>query len=327
MRYSDWGERAPRWAGIRSESLHIDGADVHMLTADAAPEAPAGAPVHLLVHPMAGSATNWLDAIRPLTAHGRVIAPDLPGTIAGHTRAARGDAPRAGSNALFLRAFTDALGLDRVVVHGWSMGGLVALLFADLVPARVDGLVLVAPALPQPVPPADERFWNTAGRVLIAAGPPLARGLLRVTGRRLLDLKRDWYAGPEGRAPGGLDLLGGDPSRRSPETAALWSDELAGMSPRRLGDGVSALASAMSAMYVNRAPVHAVIGRLAAPTLLLWGDGDPLIERPLIDDLTARRPDWDLRVFASVGHLLPLEVPDDYAGAVAGWLADRTRAV
>jgi pimeloyl-ACP methyl ester carboxylesterase len=77
MECSDWGERSPRWAGIRSQTAEVCGSSVHFLTADAArPEAPA----HLLVHGMAGSATNWLDTIRPLTAHGRVIAPDLPGT-------------------------------------------------------------------------------------------------------------------------------------------------------------------------------------------------------------------------------------------------------
>jgi len=70
---------------------------LHFLTADAArPEAPA----HLLIHGMAGSATNWLDTIRPLTAHGRVIAPDLPGTLAGHTASPHRSAARAEINRL-----------------------------------------------------------------------------------------------------------------------------------------------------------------------------------------------------------------------------------
>ena len=55
----------------------------------------------------------------------------------------------------------------------------------------------------------------------------------------------------------------------------------------------------------NRAAV-----RVPVPALLLCGDQDPLIERPVIDNLIARRPDWDLRTFESAGHLLPLGVAD-----------------
>src|SRR5215813_12625736 len=78
MECSDWGERSPRWAGIRSQTAEVCGSSVHFLTADATWP---GAPTHLLIHSTLGSATNWLDTIRPLTACGRVIAPDLPGTL------------------------------------------------------------------------------------------------------------------------------------------------------------------------------------------------------------------------------------------------------
>jgi pimeloyl-ACP methyl ester carboxylesterase len=90
--------------------------------------------------------------------------------------------------------------------------------------------------------------------------------------------------------------------------------------PRRWRDGIAAFASAVSAMYVDRRPVQDAIDRLTTPTLLLWGDQDPLIGRAVIDDLIARRPDWDLRVFEKVGHLPPLEIPQVYANTVGEWL-------
>src|SRR5262249_9188590 len=137
MECSDWGERSPRWAGIRSETAEVCGSSVHFLTADAArPEAPT----HLPIHGMTGRAPNGLDTIEPLTTSGRVIAPDMPGTLTGHTSSPHRSAARAEINARFLRAFTATLGLRDVVAHGWSMGGLVALLFADLAPERVGGL-------------------------------------------------------------------------------------------------------------------------------------------------------------------------------------------
>jgi len=193
------------------------------------------------------------------------------------------------------------------------MGGLVALLFADLAPERVGGLVLVAPALPGPLPAAQELGWQTLGRLTVAAGSPVLRGLLRLTGRRLLELKKRRYH---------LATFGGDPSRLSHDITALWAEELDEMRarPDRLPDAVTALfGSAVSAMYVKRRPVQEAIDRVAVPALLLWGDQDPLIERPVIDDLTARRPDWSLHVFESVGHLLPVEVANAYADVVAEW--------
>jgi len=309
VEYRDWGERSPRWAGIRSQTVEACGRTVHVLPADAArPEAPA----HLLIHSTAGSATNWLDTIRPLTAHGRVIAPDLPGTLAGHTASPHRSAARAENNARFLRAFTATLGLRDVVAPGWSMGGLVALLFAGLAPERVGGLVLVAPALPGPLSAAQALGWQTLGRLTVSAVPPVLRGLLRLTGRRLLEWKKRRYD---------LATYGGDPSRLSHDITALWAEELDEMRarPDRLPDAVAAFASAVSAMYVNRRPVREAIGRVAVPALLLWGDQDPLIGRPVIDDLTARRPDWSLRVFESVGHLLPVEVASAYADVTGGW--------
>jgi hypothetical protein len=75
-------------------------------------------------------------------------------------------------------------------------------------------------------------------------------------------------------------------------------------------------------LFVDQRPARDVIDTVGVPTLLLWGDRDPLIGRAVIDDLVARRPDWDLLVFETVGHLAPWEVPDDYVDAVGRWLAD-----
>jgi pimeloyl-ACP methyl ester carboxylesterase len=225
MECSDWGERSPRWAGIRSQTVEVCGSSVHFLTADASrPEAPT----HLLVHSTPGSATNWLDTIRPLTAHGQVIAPDLPGTLAGHTASPHRSAARAEINARFLRAFTATLGLRDVLAHGWSMGGLVALLFAGLAPGRVGGLVLVAPALPGPLSAAQALGWQTLGRLTVSAGPPVLRGLLRLTGRRLLELNKRRHATPEALSAYDLAYLGGDPSRLSHDITPCGRGNLTG---------------------------------------------------------------------------------------------------
>jgi pimeloyl-ACP methyl ester carboxylesterase len=115
---------SPRWTGIRNVTTAIRGVWVHHLAAYGDPSVAGDAPVHLLVSAMTGSATNWLDVIPPLSRLGPVIVPDLPGTLAGHTGSPTRLGPRAETNARFLRAFLRTLDVDRVIIHGWSMGGL-----------------------------------------------------------------------------------------------------------------------------------------------------------------------------------------------------------
>jgi pimeloyl-ACP methyl ester carboxylesterase len=74
-------------------------------------------------------------------------------------------------------------------------------------------------------------------------------------------------------------------------------------------------------MVVDSRPTLAAIDRIAVPVLVLWGDQDPVIERSMIDHVLARRPDWDLHVLESTGHLVPLEVPERYTEAVGRWLS------
>jgi len=321
MRCADWGERCIRWAGIRSEVVDVCGTSVHLLRAEAGPEAPVDAPVQLLVHSMASGGMVWLDALGPLTAYGPVIAPDLPGAVLGHTAAPHPSAVRAEPSARFLRALTSTLGIDRVVLHGWSFGGLVAVLFAELEPVRVERLILVDPTLPGPLSTAERVAWHTLGRAGLLVGSAVLNGLIRLFGSALVDAKQR-YARRETSPTGGFDIAGRDLSQCSAELITLVTEQLDGLrsQPRRWRAGIVAFASAVEAMYVDRRPVLEAIDRLTTPTLLLWGDQDPLIERAVIDYLIDRRPDWGLRIFETVGHLPPLEIPQVYADTVGEWL-------
>ncbi|MQA10570.1 MAG: alpha/beta fold hydrolase [Pseudonocardiaceae bacterium] len=318
MRYSDWGARSARWSGIRSETVDVCGTGVHYLRADAGSRVRPGAPPQLLIHPLAAGGTFLLDLIRPLTAYGDVIAPDLPGSIFGHTGTPRVNAPRVEPNARFLRAFTDTLGLDRVILHGWSLGGAVALRFAAATD-RVERLVLANPPLPARLTAAQWVGWQTLGRLAIAVGPAAARGLLRFWGRRAIDQKLRIL---ERFDPSELDTMGGDPSRIAPENIELWTDQLAELrsDPSKMAYAATAFGSVVSGIFVNRRPVFDAIDRITAPVLLLWGAEDPLVERQAVDQVLARRPDWHLHVFASAGHAAPLEVPEEYVDVVGRWL-------
>jgi pimeloyl-ACP methyl ester carboxylesterase len=310
MHDEDWGQRSPRWAGIRSEVVAVQGMDVHLLRAEAAPEVPPAAPTQLFVHPMGASGALWLDVLGPFRAHGPVLAPDLPG--AGQSRPSHRRAARAERQASFLGSLTATLRLDRVVVHGWSMGGLVAVLFAAHQPGRVQRLVLVDPTLPGPMSPLGRLGWQTVGRLGLWVVPTLGGLLLRLPAVRRAKLAATSDARAAAR------LAGGDLSRMSAEIAAVLDQERRGVfaQPWRLDCVAAAWTSAVTAMYVRRRPVEEAIDRVAAPTLLLWGDQDPLIDRTVIDGLITRRTDWNLRVIHGAGHVLPMEVPDRYVEVV-----------
>lgn len=319
MQYDDWGERSPRWRCIRSATIDVDGTSVHFLHAGS-----GTAPPQLLLHGMAGSSTMWLDVIRPLSAFGPVVAPDMPGTVIGHTVTRHARDARVERNAQFLRDLINALGLDRVVVHGVSLGGLAAVRLAALVPERVERLVLTNPVLPGPLTLGQRLGWQTLGRLALTVGPAVVRGLVRLWGPRLIDTKLAYLADPEKRSAGTAAMAGGDPSRIAPEHVALAIEQMGDLRrrPKQLGHAVTAWASAASAMFVTRRASLAAIDQVRAPVLLLWGDQDPLIKRTAIDFLVSRRPEWTLHVFETAGHAVPLELPEAYVQQVGRWLTE-----
>lgn len=320
VHYRDWGERAPPWSGIRSERISVGAVDVHALACDAAPEAAADAPLHLLVHPMAAGATFWLDVIKPLSQLGPVLAPDMPGAVLGETRPPDRRATRAGPGAAFLCALVGTIDVPRIVVHGWSYGGLVALLSAAQCPGRVARLVLTSPTLPVPLSPGQRLGWQTLGRFAVAVTPPLVRVTTGLAGRPLIAMKERRLL--PGRGSPRLAAAGGDLSRVSLELRGLLAEQMGELRerPARLGHGAAAFASALDSMYVHPEAALAAMDRLDVPTLLCWGDRDPLVERGTLEAAVSRRPDWRLEVLESAGHLSPMEVPTRYVHIVEDWL-------
>ena len=119
-----------------------------------------GNPV-LLLHGGSGSWTHWVRNIAPLAQAGHAVwVPDLPGF---------GDsaAPPDGHDADALPAWLERglsalIGPQPLDLVGFSLGGLVAGLWADAVPARAARVVLVgSPGLSaELLPPLDLQRWD-----------------------------------------------------------------------------------------------------------------------------------------------------------------------
>lgn len=105
-------------------------------------------PPLLLVHGLMTSSYSWRYVMKPLSAHFRVIAPDLPGSGKSDTPT---DRPyRAPAYAEWLVEFVDALGIRGARAVGNSLGGYLSMLAVLRSPGLFSDLVnLHSPGVPE----------------------------------------------------------------------------------------------------------------------------------------------------------------------------------
>lgn len=172
--------------GFSTEDRVVDGVRLRLTRAGT----DTGRPALLLVHGAPGSGADWTEVMRTLAEHTVCYAPDLAGF--GFSERAPGRAGPAGQAAL-LRTLAVRLGLHRMVVVGYGLGGTVAAHLASLTPRRVSGLVMAAA-------PLHPRVW-----------PPPYLAPLQVPGIRLLVARRlvAEVPGHGDQAAGLVDLVRG----------------------------------------------------------------------------------------------------------------------
>jgi pimeloyl-ACP methyl ester carboxylesterase len=129
-------------------------------------EGPAGAPTLLLLHGwLASGGLNWFRAFDTLSTRFNLVAVDMR----GHGRGIRsGRRFRLADCADDAAATLEALGIDRAIAVGYSLGGPVAQLLWRRHPERVDGLVLCSTA--HRLMPGMREQWIFATMMAAAAG-------------------------------------------------------------------------------------------------------------------------------------------------------------
>ncbi|GAA0733987.1 alpha/beta fold hydrolase [Sphingomonas sp. ABOLD] len=228
----------------------------------------SGAPALVFLHYWGGSARTWRHVTARLAARFRTIATD-------HRGWGDSDAPPSGYALADLAAdalgVIDALGLERYVLVGHSMGGKVAQWIAAQRPHGLLGLVLVAPAPPTPIALPDLAREMMAGAY--DSESAVAETIDRVLAGNPLD--------PRDRAQVIADSL-----RAAPQAKKAWP------SATSLED------------------ITAMVGRIDVPTLVLAGERDR-IDTPaaLTAELLPRIPHASFYILPDTGHLSPLEAP------------------
>lgn len=211
-------DSTPRPAPHREPDLHVDVPGgrlaVHRL-------AEGEGPAVLAVHGITANGLSWGALAQRLDGVATVWAPDLRGRAASRDVAG----PYGlGQHADDLLAVLDAVGLERAVVVGHSMGAFVAAVLAARHPERVDRAVLVDGGFAFPLPPGTSGD-DVDAMIGAVIGPALQRLSMTFTGLDdyLAFFDRHPAVGPVLRGPGGdlvraylaHDLVGDGTSWRS----------------------------------------------------------------------------------------------------------------
>jgi pimeloyl-ACP methyl ester carboxylesterase len=254
-------------------------------------------PLLVLLHGIASTAETWAPVVEALAARHTVLAPDLLGH--GESAKPRGDYS-LGAHASGVRDLVAALGYDRATVVGHSLGGGIAMQFAYQFPERVERLVLIGSGgLGREVHP-----------MLRAATLPGSELVLALVGGAWL------------RATGGA--VGGALARFGLRTG----EDLAGVAT---GIGSFADADARAAfVHTARAAIDAGGQRVSAtdrlylaadlPTLIVWGERDPIIPVAHGRAAHAAIPGSRLEVFEGAGHFPHREAPARFVAVIEDFM-------
>ena len=269
---------------------------------------PAGGEPGLFVHGLGGSATNWTDLMGLLEGVVDGEALDLPGF--GRSAPPRSGRYTLGAHARAVVEHLERRGRGPVHLFGNSLGGAVSTRVAADRPDLVRTLTLVSPALPNVRP---------------ARGSDPRLPLLLLPGLALLAKRRLAAQTPEQRARAVLDLCFADPSA----VPASRVEEAVAEVRRR--NGLSHAQDAFTASLRGLIGAHALRGerslwrraaRVQAPTLLVWGDRDRLVDVALAPRAARTFPDARLLVLPGVGHVAQMERPEVVARAFLGMLEE-----
>ena len=279
----------------------------------ATPGGPGAEPA-LYVHGLGGSSTNWTDLAGLLSYRLAGEALDLPGF-------GRSFPPPDDDYSLrsHVRAVTEYLDyVERGPVHllGNSMGGAIAIVVAASRPELVRTLTLVSPAVPDLRP----RWRRQDAMLSIMMLPGLGPAVLR----------RLEQASPESRVRRMLRLCFADPTSVPPERLTEAVTEIRYRA--RLGWASDALIRSLrgllaSYLTAGASRMWARMAAIKAPTLVIWGDRDRLVNVSRAARTARAIPGARLLVIRDVGHVAQIEQPGTVARAVLALLDDAPDAL
>ncbi len=249
----------------------------------------------LLLHALLATAETLEDLIAGLPADRRIVAIDLLSAQPAD-RAKELDVHQASLSGL-IRDFMRSMGLVKPVLVGHSHGGVLALRLAATDPTALEGVVLMCPAHPFGGYRSHvvNFYLRQPGRML-ALSIPLAPSwmILRAYNEAAGSKSR---IGMRHLRPHLAVLRNRNTLRRVLEILKTWDEDMAGLRE-----------------VLTKAEI-------AVPTLLIWGDEDPVVPIASAAELEVHLADSERVTLVGMGHLMPEEAPEECARFIGDWVA------
>jgi pimeloyl-ACP methyl ester carboxylesterase len=247
-------------------------------------------PAVVLIHGYTDSARDWAPLIPYLSARWHLIVVD----IRGHGRSSKPECCYGRLDFAYdIKLLLDGLKISKADIVGHSLGSIIAQTFAEYWPERTRRVVLISSTggWPPGVPRTHPQFDYAAEiRKLKEPLDPDSPFMMA------------WWASPTHVDP--------DLNRRQREDAARIP----------LSVWLAVLDEALSPGH-DHADLQSTLPRLLAPTLLIWGSRDPLMEEPVRQSLREALPRAQVKVFDGLGHNPFWEDPAGVAQLIDGFLS------
>ncbi len=290
---TDPAEMRAKYGGAPSQFVDLGGG----LTVHLRDEGPRDAPVIVLLHGSNDDLHTWDQWADILDDRYRVVRFDTVGH--GLTGASPDKDYSAAAMVALVGRVADKLALPRFTLAGNSMGGAVAAQYAMAHPERLAGLVLVdAGGAP--------KKGNARGNIgfKLAAMPGVNVLAESITPRFLIERSLRQSVAVEAAV--------------TPQVVDRFWEML------RYPGNREATMIRFSTPRATLDPVR--LGAIRVPTLILWGEEDPLIGVNGARWYNRAIPGSRLVVYPGIGHLPQLEAPAQSAGDAAAFLSTLPKA-
>ncbi|WP_264300008.1 alpha/beta fold hydrolase [Microbulbifer taiwanensis] len=226
-----------------------------------------------MLHSFLCNGSMWSEQVEPLSEYFRVINID----IRGHGQSGEADQPLDIYDLVKdILAVLDAEGVDSAVWAGLSIGGMIALRAALVVPQRVSGLVLLDSHAG-----TETRFKKFKYRAMVATAKLFGIDPLLPKVARL--------------------MFGRHTLQTQPELVQHWKQIFSAMPLASIDNVCDALC--------HRDSLKSRLAEISQPTLVLVGEEDISLPPPCSEALARRLPNAVLEIIPRAGHLSTLEQP------------------
>ena len=281
-------------ADADSQFIDIDEITVHYKSSNISPE---GSPTFILLHGFGANLFTWHEVMDELGVYGRVIAFDRP-AFGLTERIMRGEWQEnpytSQAQVKLVLGLMDALDIDKAILIGHSAGGAIATQVALEHPERVQGLVLVSPAILQgggaPAWAKPLLYTPQMNRL----GPLIMR---QVSGEPGLNFIKSAWNNPENLSEATIQGYQ-KPLQANNWDKALWEYSKANRWVR----------------------LESQLPNTKVPTLVISGAGDKIVPPTQSEKLAGLIPDSQFVLADSCGHVVQEECPVPFVETIASWL-------